>query len=64
MNAREQKAALAETVRLTGIAPHDGETLREYPMGKTKPSPTSHGIFRDLSTRSTTPAVSTPLWAM
>jgi hypothetical protein len=30
MNAREQKAALAETVRLTGIAPHDGETLREY----------------------------------
>ena len=32
MNAREQKAAPAETVRLTGIAPHDGETLREYPM--------------------------------
>jgi hypothetical protein len=30
MNAREQKAALAKTVRLTGIAPHDGETLREY----------------------------------
>jgi hypothetical protein len=28
MNAREQKAALAETVRLTGMAPHDGETLR------------------------------------
>jgi hypothetical protein len=30
MKAREQKAALAETVRLTGIAPHDGETLCEY----------------------------------
>jgi putative transposase len=26
--------------------------------------PTSHKIFRDLSTRSTMPAVSTPLWAM